>query len=493
MHTKSFLCQLCNFLTIVSFIALTGCFGTGDGKPSVPGLAQTAKGKVIFSNVSGISYESPTQEDVTDLDSEFIFFPGEMVTFTVGDIDTGILLGIVSGASRITAVELSGSNAATDPRAVRVLRFIMSLDSDLIYSNGITIANPQLANGVTLNFDAEDSVFEAQLENAVNAITEPDNPVISADAALGNFCYSYLFGGGEDEFGFPFEGCELGPDEQLLLNGSFEDPDAGEFGLPCSNSWECFNDVFTKSGDDFQAPVAADGEQVLQIFGPFARELGAGAGQSFTPVPFSEYTATVLAQNWADGDGIDDANIAIFQLIFSTDGVFDDEGVGETSTEVVASGVIDPRGERTYLAPNVWTELSITATAPEGAVAARVVLLQIQLGEFGDAGGSIYYDKASAIGPTIEPPAVEYVQVWNDEFNGTELDFNNWTVELGDNDSGYGIWSYGDNNEWQKYTDSPDNIRIVFEDPNDINNGYLQIAALCGDPDNGIAATIAPK
>ena len=66
-------------------------------------------------------------------------------------------------------------------------------------------------------------------------------------------------------------------------------------------------------------------------------------------------------------------------------------------------------------------------------------------------------------------------------------------MELGDNDSGYGIWSFGDNNEWQKYTDSPDNIRIVFEDPNDVNNGYLQIAALCGDPDNGIAATAAPK
>ena len=46
----------------------------------------------------------------------------------------------------------------------------------------------------------------------------------------------------------------------------------------------------------------------------------------------------------------------------------------------------------------------------------------------------------------------EYQLVWSDEFDGTSLDLNNWTIEVNGNGGG--------NNEAQYYTDRPENIRV---------------------------------
>src|SRR5919108_5421940 len=42
--------------------------------------------------------------------------------------------------------------------------------------------------------------------------------------------------------------------------------------------------------------------------------------------------------------------------------------------------------------------------------------------------------------------------VWHDEFEGPEVDLKNWTFDLGG-----GGWG---NQEWQAYTDRPENIRV---------------------------------
>ncbi|HEX2991078.1 MAG TPA: glycoside hydrolase family 16 protein [Anaerolineales bacterium] len=51
--------------------------------------------------------------------------------------------------------------------------------------------------------------------------------------------------------------------------------------------------------------------------------------------------------------------------------------------------------------------------------------------------------------------------VWHDEFDGTELSRENWTFDIGGN--GWG------NQEWQAYTDRPENVRL--------ENGMLVIEA----------------
>ncbi len=60
----------------------------------------------------------------------------------------------------------------------------------------------------------------------------------------------------------------------------------------------------------------------------------------------------------------------------------------------------------------------------------------------------------------IEPPE-GYELVWNDEFDGDEIDRDNWTFDIGG-------WGWG-NGEAQYYTDRPENARV--------NNGLLVIEA----------------
>ncbi|MGB5338947.1 MAG: family 16 glycosylhydrolase, partial [Gammaproteobacteria bacterium] len=338
------------------------------------------------------------------------------------------------------------------------MRFIQSIDSNQDHRDGITIANPSLANGLILDFTAEESVFEAQLIAAVAQMTGGVNAVIDAAVALDNFCNdTYLRGGGEDIFGFPFVACELAGDVELLLNRSFESSPPGSVG---ANDWGFFNNVNTV------ADTALTGSQSLKMFGPFAPEEAAGAFQDFTPIPGKEYKASVFAQNFS-GDALDPSNLADMQLVFSSDGNFED-GTGETAFEVFgtsAEGITD----RVFLEPNVWTELAVTGKAPLAAVAARFQLLHIQLGAV--TGGSIFYDDASVIGPTIGDAPVEYQEVWFDDFLGTSLNPSNWTAELGYGDFGWG------NNEWQNYTDDEANLRV--------EGGNLVITALCGTSTGG--------
>lgn len=53
--------------------------------------------------------------------------------------------------------------------------------------------------------------------------------------------------------------------------------------------------------------------------------------------------------------------------------------------------------------------------------------------------------------------------IWSDEFNGTALDTDNWTYEIGNGDWGWG------NNEQEYYTDSTDNVNV--------SDGTLKITA----------------
>ena len=59
----------------------------------------------------------------------------------------------------------------------------------------------------------------------------------------------------------------------------------------------------------------------------------------------------------------------------------------------------------------------------------------------------------SAPRPSPSPsPTPEWTLAWHDEFDGTELDLKNWTFDLGG-----GGWG---NQEWQTYTDRPENVRV---------------------------------
>ncbi len=74
--------------------------------------------------------------------------------------------------------------------------------------------------------------------------------------------------------------------------------------------------------------------------------------------------------------------------------------------------------------------------------------------------GIVIADKESA---DVNAAVGEWKLVWSDEFNGTSLDTNTWSYEIGN-----GNWGWG-NGEVEYYTNRTDNVKV--------SDGYLQIIA----------------
>jgi beta-glucanase (GH16 family) len=486
MHLKSNMRKLCQLTIIFPFIVLAGCWGNGSGPSSTSDAKREVVGALVNSPVSGAEWASGDESGLT-VNGDYPYTEGDTVTFSVGGITLGVDGVTVDGARTLTPVELTGSRTPVEQAATNMFVFLQTIDENSPNSDdGILIsAATRLAfAGQSLNFATDSVTFTNDFQALLDAVL-PGTTIVSEEDALGSFCEdTYLPAGGANTFGYPFPGCEFASDAELLTNRSFESPDASAGDTVCSNGWACFNPVFTTSNlfdNGNQSPPAATGTQVLKMFGPFFDGGAAGANQDFTPVPNSEYSASVLAQNWTEAfpepDPLDPTNLADLQLIFSSDGNFDDD-VGEVSFEVFGSS--DPAlTEFTYLPPNEWVMLSVTGVAPEDAVAGRFQILHIQTGAE-VTGGNVFYDDASLIGPpAVAPPPEDFELVWSDEFdvNGAPS-AENWTAEIGYGDNGWG------NNEWQYYTDDPANVRV--------ENNMLVISAQCGTPGEGGTTVTVP-
>lgn len=77
--------------------------------------------------------------------------------------------------------------------------------------------------------------------------------------------------------------------------------------------------------------------------------------------------------------------------------------------------------------------------------------------------------KTFPVTPLTEDKTLDFTNlVWSDEFDGPELNMENWDYQIGDG-TGYGLPSGWGNNESQYYTDNPKNVKV--------ENGELVITA----------------
>ncbi len=124
-----------------------------------------------------------------------------------------------------------------------------------------------------------------------------------------------------------------------------------------------------------------------------------------------------------------------------------------------------------------WEELCFDfADGTDGDEATAITVI-FDLGVTGDAGNdpddwTFYYDGITQ-SDGCPPSDVEYELVFEDGFDsGTAPNPTNWTIETGYGNEGWG------NNEWQLYTESPDNVRV--------EDGNLVLSALCPAPPCGV-------
>ena len=114
-------------MIIVFVSVLAGCFNDGRGDKKISDApAQELIGILINSPVSGAAYDTRGESGLTEVGGKFSYVDGNNVTFSVGTIS----LGTVMGAEIITPVELTGSPLPTTQAAVNMLVFLQSIDAD---------------------------------------------------------------------------------------------------------------------------------------------------------------------------------------------------------------------------------------------------------------------------------------------------------------------------------------------------------------------------
>ncbi len=118
---------------------------------------QTLTGRFVDSPVANLGYRTASQSGRTGTNGEYLYLPGETVTFSIGAIE----FPSVPAGSVITPMDIFSSASTTDTRVVNLTRLLLTLDADGNPDNGITISNAAYTaatstiNFASLSFDAD--------------------------------------------------------------------------------------------------------------------------------------------------------------------------------------------------------------------------------------------------------------------------------------------------------------------------------------------------
>jgi hypothetical protein len=144
----------------------------GDGGSGTPAVV-TISGTFVDAAVNGITFLG-TPSNTTGLTGAngtaggFTVAQGDTVTFSVGGISLGSSNGAVTNGKVVTPAELAGNATdATNARAVRIARFLQSLDADGNTTNGITISTATLT-AVSVLTQGERDNLQAILVSGTN-------------------------------------------------------------------------------------------------------------------------------------------------------------------------------------------------------------------------------------------------------------------------------------------------------------------------------------
>lgn len=160
----------CGWFTSIVMAALLALIAGCSSSSSSDGDSWVQTGQFIDSAVEGVSYSTATLSGVTDVDGNFAYLAGEVVSFYIGDI----LLGSAAGQDILTPLEfVPDAEDATHPEVTNILRFIQSLDEDGDPDNGITISELTItqAAGQELDFTLPTEDFESVANELLEVLT----------------------------------------------------------------------------------------------------------------------------------------------------------------------------------------------------------------------------------------------------------------------------------------------------------------------------------
>lgn len=163
--------------SVVATLLMVGCGGGSSGSTTT---AATSTATFIDSYVTGLEFDTSTESNVTDTNGNFRFKDGESVTFHIGNLYLG---SAIPKDGKVTPLDIIGTTDSTDPKVVRMLRTLQTLDSDGDPTNGISI-DPTVT--ATLQGQTRVDMGTATDADILGMIGRNDFAV-SASAAQGNF------------------------------------------------------------------------------------------------------------------------------------------------------------------------------------------------------------------------------------------------------------------------------------------------------------------
>jgi len=214
-------------------------------------------------------------------------------------------------------------------------------------------------------------------------------------------------------------------------------------------------------------PAAHSGTNYFKVFQAFTGSVNySGIYQDYISGPGASYTADGWAETLAT-DQLAGQNVAWIEVTFcdvnanvlalyrssqiTTNAILAGAFPASTWTDMFVTNQYDP---------NTYAFITNTAAliAPPGTYFVRYQI--VFQGDAANSGGSVYFDDLN-LNFTGTAPYGNWNIVWDDEFNGTNIDTNTWTYDLG-----AGGWG---NNELEYYTSRTNNAYV--------SGGLLHIVA----------------
>lgn len=193
----------------VVVLCLSACGGAGgDNAVKLPSTASSQPSQGIFTDspIAGVTFRTATLSGITGANGEFQYYPGETVSFSIGDV----VLGSTSAGPKVTPIDLGSIHSYTDKTAINIARFLQSLDKDGNLDNGIQITSEIRSEmtGKTIDFskntaDFNDSDLQAIFAslNSKGVFTDGSQRSLLSDLAA-----QYNFRHSQDPSVNPFDG-----------------------------------------------------------------------------------------------------------------------------------------------------------------------------------------------------------------------------------------------------------------------------------------------
>jgi len=341
-------------------------------------------GVLLDSPVEGVAFQTVTQSGITNVDGEFLYLDGEMVTFSVG----GVELGTVPGAPVVTSVELTGSADPTAQATINQLVFLQSIDEDGNPLNGITIsaASQVAAVGQSLDFTLDSAAFTTAVTSVV-AVIAPTNTVVSETTALDNFYQTYVNLGGTDTFNWLFPGY---PPVPAVVSGANTTIDAAPASIEADGVTISTITVQAKDTDDNNFTESAGAVLLSTTSSATLSAVTDNNNGTYTATVTNTVAEAVTITGTIAGNAItDDATVTFTtSIVLETLGVY-----SETNTNPVLpySQIINANffgGNST-----VADQSSTTVTPLDGSVS-----LQLDFQDDGQAYGGAIFDFTTTTG-----------------------------------------------------------------------------------------------